>query len=237
MDPVKIEILDKRLQEYYSVKRPGNNKVMSGRRKKKCKICNLNLAYYFNNQGRYCKKCAEKNNIQNLERLDTTISEIGARRGFMTDVMFEKSPNRTLKCNVTDEVINTLDIKNNPIQLQPGYCEPLSNKLYNDTLHGPRTHDAQGVDSFPEGSEIIKLYNGEQVKLKSRGRSKSGNITNNLLNKPPIFGDDSKKNLVFTFNRQRKGMNNRVDAGGPSDTQLDPVPSRIRLLKNLSQQL
>ena len=37
MDPVKIEILDKRLQEYYSVKRPGNNKVMSGRRKKNVK--------------------------------------------------------------------------------------------------------------------------------------------------------------------------------------------------------
>jgi len=172
---IPIEKLQKRLKEYYSVNRPGNNKIMSGRRKKTCTICSpekvkngkMILAYYFNNQGRYCKKCAEKNNIQNLERLDTTISEIGARRGFTTDVMFEKSANRTLQCNLTDEVLDTVDIKGKSIQLEPGYCEPLSDKLYNLTLHGPRTYDALGVDSFPKGSEIIKLYNGEQIKLKS----------------------------------------------------------------------
>ena len=83
-----------------------------------------------------------------IEYYDKNPTEEGQLRGKMFDMMYQKKPKYSFKCNNSDEPVQVKSQKGEIITLEPGWCEPGSAKYLLES--GPKTFDIEGIDSFEE---------------------------------------------------------------------------------------
>ena len=90
-------------------------------------------------------------------------TKLGQLRGKMFDMMYQKKPKYNFKCNHSNKNIE-LD---NGFILEPGKCEPGSNKYLLEK--GPKTFDLEGIDSFLEDTEVQIPNEEDDETIISRG--------------------------------------------------------------------
>mgnify|MGYP007072271549 CR=1 FL=1 len=112
-----------------------------------------------NRKGALSVKDGRKRFIDYYENKGTRMGQL---RGKMFDIMYQKKPKKTFKCNHTNADI---ELEDGNI-IEPGMCEQWSNKYLLEK--GPKTFDLEGIDSFEEDEEIV-IPNDEDVSVISRG--------------------------------------------------------------------
>ena len=112
-----------------------------------------------NRKGALSVKDGRKRFIDYYENKGTRMGQL---RGKMFDIMYQKKPKKTFKCNHTNADI---ELEDGNI-IEPGMCEQGSNKYLLEK--GPKTFDLEGIDSFEEDEEIV-IPNDEDVSVISRG--------------------------------------------------------------------
>ena len=138
-------------------------------------------------------------------------TDIGKMRAKIFDMMYQKKPKYTIRCNTTEDPKtitinkkdkNTNEIKEESIILEPGMCEPGSARYLLEA--GPRTFDVEGLDWFVEDEDtLVWGKNKNNVKVRSRGatykKSEDEHIDGDVNDQSPqIYGPRLSDNTLYS---------------------------------------
>jgi len=131
---------------------------------------------------------------------------IGLFRAKLFDMMYTKKDKFLIKCNNTDQHDDKNDIA-------PGMCEAGSIKYLLD--EGPKTFDAEWVDSFPDGTKFnLEKTDGTMGEYTALGHTKklSGVDDKKQVKNKGVYGPRVRSNKKLYAEYFRKQYKNRKDS-------------------------